>query len=103
MSEFLSTPVEKARKAFSAVLRVLQNGGKQGQIAVVVGIGDSTMSRFVNEQLERAVQVLYHAGFKVVAQDMRCYPSQDVEAWYAAYKKQIAHAETAAELFEGMD
>jgi predicted DNA-binding protein (UPF0251 family) len=103
MSEFLPTPVEKARKAFGAILRVLQTGGKQGQVAVAIGVSDTTMHRLVNEQMERCVQALYHAGFKVVPQDMKCYPSQDVEAWYAAYKRQIEHSETAEKLFEGIE
>jgi hypothetical protein len=103
MAEFLPTPIEKARKAFSAVLRVLQTGGKQGQIGAVTGISDTSMSRLVNDHLERAVLVLYHAGFKVVPQEMDCYPRAQVEAWYSAYRSQIQHADTAAKLFEGME
>jgi hypothetical protein len=103
MSEFLPTPVEKARKAFGAVLRVLQSGGKQGQIGTVTGISDTSMSRLVNDHLEKAMLVLYHAGFKVVPQDMDCYPRAQVEAWYSAYKKQIELADTAAKLFEGLE
>lgn len=103
MAEFLPTPIEKARKAFSAVLRVLQTSGKQGQVGVAIGISDTTMHRLVNEQMERCVQALYHAGFKVVPQDMDCYPRAQVEAWYSAYKKQIELADTAAKLFEGLE
>lgn len=103
MAEFLPTPTEKARKALAAVLQVLKNNGKQGQVATALGVSDSTMSRLVNDHMEQVIAVLYHAGFKCVSQDMHCYPSQDVEAWYAAYKKQIQHAETAAQLFEGME
>jgi hypothetical protein len=101
MTEFCISPLEKSRKALSAVLQVLKNNGKQGAIATAMGISDSTMSRLVNDHMEQIVSALYHGGFKVVSQDMQCYPSADIEAWYGAYKRQVSHANTAAELFRG--
>ena len=103
MSEFSISPLEKARKALAPVLQLLKKDGKQGQIATSMGVSDSSMSRLVNDHLDDVIVVLYHAGFKVVSQDMRCYPAQDVEAWFAAYKRQVQHAETAEQLFEGME
>lgn len=99
MNEFSISPIEKARKALSPVLQVLKSDGKQGQVATAIGVSDSSMSRLVNDHLELVLAVLYHSGFKVVSQEMKCYPAQDVEAWYAAYRRQVQHAETAAQLF----
>lgn len=101
MSEFCISPLEKSRKAVSAVLQVMKNNGKQGHVAASLGMSDSTMSRLVNDHMEQLVSVLYHSGFKVVSQDMRCYPAADVEAWYAAYRRSVQQAETAAQLFGG--
>lgn len=97
------TATEKARKAHGAVLQVLQNAGKQGAIAAAMGSSDSTVSRIKNEHLENAITVLYCAGFKVVESAMRCYPAQDVEAWYAAYRREMLRSETAAQLFQDME
>lgn len=72
MTEFSVGPQEKARKALAPVLQVLKKDGKQGQIATVMGLSDSTMSRLVNDHLEAVITALYHSGFKVVSQDMRC-------------------------------
>lgn len=103
MTEFSISPLEKARKALAPVLQVLKNDGKQGQIATAMGVSDSTMSRLVNDHMEAVIAILYHAGFKVVSQEMRCYPAPDVEAWFSAYKRHVEHAQTAAQLFEGME
>lgn len=103
MNEFSISPSEKARKAISAVLQVLKINGKQGQVAVSMGLSDSTMSRLVNDHMDGVVVALYHAGFKVVPQSMACYPAEQVEAWFSAYKAAMNHAETAAKLFEGME
>lgn len=103
MSEFLPIPIEKARKALSSVLQVLKSNGKQGAVATALGVSDSTMSRLVNDHMEQVITALYNAGFKVVSQEMRCYPSADVEAWYSAYKQQISRADTAAQLFEDLE
>lgn len=100
MSELFTNPLDKARKAVAAVFQVLKTGGKQGQIATCIGMSDAAMSRFTNEQLEQAIVILYHAGFKVVSQEMHCYPAKDVEAWYATYKRVMDHAATALEFGE---
>ena len=103
MSEFLPTPTEKARKALASVLQVLKSNGKQGQVATTLGVSDSTMSRLVNDHMEQVIAVLYQAGFKCVSQEMACYPAKQIEAMYSVYKTHIERAETAAQLFEGME
>lgn len=85
------------------LLQHLQEGGKQGAIAVAMGVADSTVSRLKSDHAEGVLALLYHAGLKVVPQSVNCYPAADVEAWYAAYRRQVTHAETAAELFKGSD
>lgn len=97
MTELFVNPSDKARKALASVFQVLKTGGKQGQVATCIGMSDAAMSRFTNEQLEQAIVILYHSGFKVVSQEMHCYPGKDVEAWYAAYKRAMDHAATALE------
>jgi PP-loop superfamily ATP-utilizing enzyme len=103
MSEFSTSPLEKARKAQAPIFHVLKSDGKQGQIATALGVSDSTMSRLVNDHMEAVIAILYHAGFQVVSQDLQLYPSRDVEAWYSVYRRQVMQSETAADMCEGCE
>ena len=95
MTESSFTPLEKARKAVGAVFQVLGSNGKQGQLATVLGMSDTSMSRLKNEQLESVVKVLYHAGFKVVPQDFKCIPEVQARAWFDSHQREVAkQAET---------
>lgn len=45
MSTLCSTPAERARKAYSRVLQSLQDPGTQRNVAQVLGVSESTVSR----------------------------------------------------------
>jgi hypothetical protein len=101
MNEFCISPLEKSRKAHSLLLQAMQSDAKQSAIATYMGVDDSTISRLKNTHSQGVLTMLYYAGLKVVPQAMQCYPAADVEAWYAAYRRQVTNAETAAQLFKG--
>lgn len=80
MSELSRTPAERARKAHSAVLRAMEDVGTARNVAQVLGVSETTVSRIKTDKLEDAVTLLYHLGFKVVPSDMKCFPTDYVQA-----------------------
>lgn len=88
------TPLEKARKAHSALLQALQEGGKQGAIAVALGVSDSTVSRIKTEKVEDALNLLYLAGFKLVPADAKCYPADYVTALHTMARMHMTAAKS---------
>ena len=71
--------VEKARKYHSLTLQRVSSVG-QNTVAEQIGLSGATVSRFFNEDLERACQVFAALGLKVVPAEMRCYPRAEMEA-----------------------
>lgn len=65
------TPHEKARKAHARILQAMQEPGKGGALAVVLGVSDSTVSRIKTEHMEGTLALLYALGFKVVKADTK--------------------------------
>lgn len=92
MNTSSDTTLGKARKAHSVVLRSLHEGAKQGAIAVAMGVSDSTVSRIKTEKLEDALTLIYLAGFKVVPQDVKCYPADYVTALHTMARMHMAAA-----------
>ena len=84
-------PQERARKAYSTVLQRLQAPGTQTALATTMGVSESTISRFKNEQLVTLCGVLAHLGLKVVPVEMQCFPAARVQALLELSK---AHLET---------
>ncbi len=68
MNEFCSSVLEKARKAHSRVLQVMGKPGKGGELAHLLGVSDSTVSRMKTEQLEINIALIYGLGFKLVSE-----------------------------------
>jgi tRNA(Phe) wybutosine-synthesizing methylase Tyw3 len=68
MNEFCADVLGKARKAHSRVLQVMQKAGKGGELANLLGVSDSTVSRMKTEQLEINIALIYGLGFKVVSE-----------------------------------
>lgn len=89
MSELSRTPTERARKAHSAALQAMQDPGTQRTVAQVLGVSESTVSRIKTEKLEDAITLLYHLGFKVVPQDMRCFPADYVKALHTMARMHV--------------
>lgn len=80
MAALSQTPAERARKAHGRVLQAMQDPGTQRNVAQVLGVSESTVSRIKTEKLEDAITLLCHLGFKVVPQEMQCYPADYVQA-----------------------
>ena len=68
---------ERSRKAHSLALQRLASVG-QAEVARILDTSESTISRAVNNELERACAILAAAGLKVVPADMQCFPPRKV-------------------------
>lgn len=93
-AELSSSPAERARKAYAAVLQSMQEPGTQRNVSQVLGVSEATVSRIKTEKLEDAVTLLYHLGFKVVSSDMQCYPSDYVQALHTMARMQMQQGPT---------
>lgn len=89
MPQLSLTPTERARKSYSKVLQAMQDPGTQRNVAQVLGVSESTVSRIKSEKLEDAITLLCHLGFKVVPSDMKCYPEEYVTALHTMAKLQM--------------
>lgn len=72
----------------------MQDSGTQRNVAQVLGVSEATVSRIKTEKLEDAITLLYHLGFKVVPQDMKCYPAEYVQALHTMARMHMAEAKT---------
>jgi hypothetical protein len=70
-------------------LQALAPSGTAGNVAKAMGASDTTVSRIKTEKLEDAIVFLYHLGFKVVPQDMKCYPEKYIEALHTMAQMHI--------------
>lgn len=93
-----STPSERARKAYLTVLQRLQDNGKQTAVATAMGVSESTISRFKNEQLETLCGVLSHLGLKVVPVEMQCFAPERVQALLTLSKAHLESIQQADQL-----
>lgn len=93
-----STPSERARKAYLTVLQRLQDNGKQTAVAAAMGVSESTISRFKNEQLETLCGVLSHLGLKVVPVEMQCFAPERVQALLTLSKAHLESIQQADQL-----
>lgn len=92
------TPLEKSRKAYSALVRSLEQPGKQGGIAIAMQVSDSTVSRIKTEKTEDALSLLYHAGFKCVPADFVCVDRAVYEAVATLAQKAMQQPDIARKL-----
>ena len=89
MPELSSNPATRSRKAFGAVLQAMQDPGTQRNVAQVLGVSESTVSRTKTEKLEDSITLLYHLGFKVVPQDMKCFPAEYMQALHTLARMHV--------------
>lgn len=73
MNPLSAADAERARKFHALVLQKVASLG-QRQMAEQLATSESTVSRFVSSDLERACVVLAVLGLKVVPGEMQCYP-----------------------------
>jgi hypothetical protein len=89
MAELCGDPAAKARKAYSNVLQAMQEPGTARNVAQILGVSEATVSRTKTEKLEDAVTLLYHLGFKVVPNDMKCFPSDYMAALHTLARMHV--------------
>ena len=99
MTELCTSPLEKSRKALSRVLQAVGIPGKGGALAVAMGVSDSTVSRIKTDQLEGALTMLYHLGFKVVDADRICVKQDELQMLRRTYCRVVENEKVAASLF----
>ena len=97
MTTVSSEVAERTRKAHSLVLQRLLSVG-QVKIAERIGTSESTVSRHVNEHLERACQILAAAGLKVVPAEMQCFPPRKVAILMELARDHLNQLETPEQL-----
>ncbi|MDR3004073.1 MAG: hypothetical protein LBV14_07540 [Acidovorax sp.] len=98
MSEVSETAHERSRKAHSLVLQGMKEI-KQAAIAAAMGVSEATVSRIKNDDLEAAIQFLYHAGWKVVPQDHRCIPEVQARAWFDSHQREVERMRQTEQLW----
>jgi hypothetical protein len=72
MTALSRTPAETARKGVQLAFQRLQEPGKAGAVATVMGLSDSTVSRIKTERMEEVIGFLAHLGLKVVPAEFKC-------------------------------
>jgi len=72
MTELSTPPFERSRKAHALILQALQEVGTARNIAAIMGVSESTVSRIKNEHLADTLALICQLGFKVVPFDHAC-------------------------------
>lgn len=88
---------ERSRKYLSLALQRIASVG-QKTIADQLETSESTVSRFVSGDLERACQLLAAIGLKVVPRELRCYAEQEIEAIFTLAKASMVRMDGAKHL-----
>lgn len=88
MSAMSSSALEKARKAHTRVLQVMQDPGTARNVAQILGVSESTVSR-TKAAAEDVITLLYHLGFKVVPHDCTLVPHDYLQALRVMAKAHI--------------
>lgn len=65
-------PAERARKGVQLAFQALQEPGKAGAIAALMGVSDATVSRIKNERIEEVALLCAHLGIKWVPAEHKC-------------------------------
>lgn len=77
MSPVSSAVAEKSRKYQSLVLQKVSSAG-QNRIAEQLDTSEATVSRVINADLERVIQLLAVLDLKVVPAEMMCFPPRKI-------------------------
>lgn len=88
---------EKANKFQSLVLKHVMSTG-QNTIAELLATSETTVSRFVSAELERACKVLAVLDLKIVPTTMKCYPSDQIDAIFSLAKARMEEMDSAEKL-----
>lgn len=85
------SPDERARKMNSMVLQRLSPDGMQRNLAVSLGVSESTVSR-QKEHLEPLLKLLSYLGLKLVDEAMVCVRVSELEFLRKSYAKTAEQA-----------
>jgi DNA-binding XRE family transcriptional regulator len=99
--EVSQSAAERARKAYSAVLQRLQAPGIQSNLAIALGVSESTVSRIKTDKLEDAIALITQLGFKVVPENQVCVDRAMYEALTTIASKAMADDSVARRLMWG--
>ena len=97
MTSLCISPLERARKTYSQVLRSMEEPGTAKNIAQILGVAESTVSR-TKDTLENAIGLLYQLGFKVVSNDKVCVDRPTYEAMAHIAQRAMSDEQTAKRL-----
>lgn len=86
------SPAERARKGITLALQALQEPGKAGACAAVMGVSDSTISRIKTERLEEVLTLLAHLGLKIVPAEFKCVNPATYEFLTMTHQRVMTHA-----------
>lgn len=92
MTEVSKTPAETARKGVQRALQALQEPGKAGAVAALMGVSDSTVSRIKTERLEEVINLLAFLGLKVVCSESKCVDRSAYEFLTKTHERVMAKA-----------
>lgn len=97
MSQISATVAERSRKYLSLALQRISSIG-QIHVAEQLGTSEATVSRCVNDNLERVCQVLAAAGLKVVPAEMKCYEPRKIAILMELARDHLNQLETVEQL-----
>lgn len=89
---------QRAQLNLSAVLKRLQEPGRQAAIATAMGVSDPTVSRLKTEHLAQLCELLAYCGLKIVAVETSCFPRDKITALLTFAKAHLDTIETADDL-----
>jgi hypothetical protein len=97
MTELLPVPKERSRNAHSLLLQAMQPSGTGVELARVLDITESAVSRTKSE-LEQCLAIIYQLGFKVVPSDKVCVDKAMYESLTTIASKAMANQSIAHQL-----
>lgn len=97
MTPVSSADAEKARKYLSLAMQKSASVG-QRSVAERLQTSESTVSRFLSADLERACAVLSVLGLKVVPTEMKCYDSKTIDTLMHLAREHLNRLETPEQL-----
>lgn len=89
-----------SHKNLSAILQKLSSVG-QTHVAQKMGIHESTISRMKDGEIEKISVFLSALGLKVVAEDMKVYPDDQIAALFTLLRGHMNRADNAEHFFLG--
>lgn len=97
MTPLSSAVGERSRKAHSLVLQRFASVG-QVKVAEMIGTSESTVSRFVNTDLERSCQIFAALGLKIVPIELKCYEPRKIAILMELARDHLNQLETVEQL-----